>query len=121
VYNDFYLRSEDDPKYFPDTLSVQNELENLTTQVRMTLLTSKNEVLGMDEFGFGALDYLFDTNLINTLTVASVAKEQIDQYCTLAKDHLITTEANVFQLEKYRDGIALDISIDGDLELGLLL
>lgn len=121
MYNDFYLRVPGDPKYFPDTLTVQNETENLLTQIRMTLLTSKNEVLGLPEFGFGAHDFLFDTNLINTDTVAEVAKEQIDTYCTLAVNHSIETDANVFALEKYRDALALDITIDGDLELGLML
>ena len=121
MYNDFYLRSPDDPQYFPDILAVQNDTENLLTQIRMTLLTSKGEVLGMPDFGFGAHDYLFDTNMINTSTVADVAKDQIDLYCTLAEGRDIKTEANIFNLEKYRDALALDIKLDGELELGLLL
>lgn len=121
MYNDFYLRTIDDPNYVPGVLTVQDEIENLVAQIKMTLLTSKGEVLGMPDFGFSAYDFLFDLNYVNTQSISQGAKEQIDKHCTLAANHTIDTEAQVIQLEKYRDAIGLAIDVDGGGGFGVLL
>jgi hypothetical protein len=121
MYNDIYLRSEDDPNFVPDTLTTSDELENLVTQTRMTLLTNVGEVLGFPYFGFSAMDYLFELNYINLNSLATGAKDQIDTYCTLAENHKVETSAQVYKLEKYRDAVGLNIDIDNLGGFGVLL
>lgn len=121
MYTDFYVRTQDDPNFIPDVLASNNELENLVTQIRMTLLTTENEVLGMPDFGFSAFKYLFNSNYVNVDTVAAAAKQQIDTYCTLAPTHNVETEANVYEIEKFRDALGLDVTIDGRGSFGVLL
>lgn len=121
MYNDFYLRTSEDPNFIPDVLTVQDEMENLVTQIRMTLLTSKCEVLGIPNFGFSAYDFLFDFNYINLVSVEDGANEQINTHCSLMENHTLSAKASVFKMEKYRDALGLNLDIDNKGSFGVLL
>ena len=57
---DFYMRSPGDPKYKEGILQTSEDIEEAISQIRMTLLTEKGEVLGEPDFGIDVNRYLFD-------------------------------------------------------------
>ena len=57
---DFFFRNPIDPNYRTGIYESRDEIENTITQIRMTLLTRKGEVLGEPNFGFDATGYLFE-------------------------------------------------------------
>jgi hypothetical protein len=120
MYLDFYMRTQDDPNFVPGQFQVSNLTEALVEQIKMSLLTSKGEVMGDPNFGFGAYDYLFDTHTANTAAITASADTQIQSYVTLSQNISVTTAAIVYQVEKYRNAIGLDVQI-GDLgKFGIL-
>lgn len=114
------MRPETDPNFIPNILMVSDQTEALVEQIKMTLLTDRGEVLGDPNFGFSAYDYLFSTNSVDISAIESKAGEQISSYATLSNKVQVTTQANVYEIEKYRNAIGLDINV-GDLgKFGIL-
>lgn len=109
---DFYTRDENDPKFRPDQVEVYDELEACITQVRMTLLTNKGEVLGESDFGIQVEKYLFDFDL-NPFQLADEANSQVSKYVSESQRRKIgispyyTTDSNGNKL------YVLNINIDG--------
>lgn len=90
-YRDFYLRPESDPAYQPDQLEVYDELENALQQIRMTLFTSKGEVLGEPNFGTDVDKYLFEFE-IDPFSLTRDASSQINTYVSEAKKRKMTVK-----------------------------
>lgn len=120
MYLDFYLRPQDDPNYIPGVFAVSDPTEALVEQIKMTLLTGKGEVMGDINFGFGAYDYLFDTHTADTATISAKADEQIAGYVTLSQKTEVTTAAIVYEVEKFRNAIGLDIQVGTHGKFGIL-
>lgn len=120
MYLDFYLRPPDDPNFISNTFVVSDQTECLVEQIKMTLLTNKGEVMGDTNFGFGAYNYLFDTHTADTAAITANADQQIANYVTLANKVEINTSAVVYQVEKYRNAIGLDIQVGVLGKFGIL-
>lgn len=112
---DFYFRSTTDPNYISGVFESKNDIENTITQVRMTILTKKGEVLGEPMFGLDATKYLFEFEGYPIDLLEKEASEQIQNYVMLAKKYEIVP--TVFNLDDVSDmfkvGLGLDISING--------
>ena len=109
---DFYMRSENDPKFRPDQIEVYDEIESCINQIKMTLLTNKGEVLGEPNFGLQVERYLFDFEL-DPFKLAEDANSQIDQYVTESKKRNVKIKPSYSSDDKDRKIYALKISIDG--------
>ena len=112
---DLYLRAPGDPNYVENVTSSTNELENTISQIRMTLLTRKGEVLGEPDFGFDPTKYLFEFEGFDMDPIEKEANDQIQEYVMMAK--LYTIRAEAFTLDDitdvYRTGLGLGVSING--------
>jgi len=120
MYLDFYMRTQDDPNFVTGVLQVSDPTESLVEQIKMTLLTDRGEVLGDSNFGFGAYDYLFDTHTADTQAISAKADQQINSYVTLANKTEVKTSAVVYEVEKYRNAIGLDIQVGQQGKFGIL-
>ena len=113
---DFFFRNPTDPNYRPGIFESRDQIENTISQIRMTLLTKKGEVLGEPEFGFDATGYLFEFEGGPLDHIEKVADEQIHNYVMMSK--LFTIEAKAFTLndlsDSYKSGLGISIEINGN-------
>ena len=114
------MRTQDDPNFIPGVFTVSDQTEALVEQIKMTLLTDRGEVMGDPNFGFGAYDYLFDTHTANTAAITAKADQQIASYVTLSNQVEVKTAAVVYQVEKYRNAIGLDVQVGELGKFGIL-
>ena len=112
---DFFFRDPLDPNYRTGIYESRNELENTITQIRMTLLTRKGEVLGEPDFGFDATGYLFEFEGDSLDNIEKVADEQIHNYVMMSRLYTITSKP--FTLDDISDihkaGLGITIQING--------
>jgi phage baseplate assembly protein W len=92
---DFYLRTQEDPKYRPDQLEVSDDLEATLQGIRMTLFTNKGEVLGDPDFGVSLNNYLFEYS-IDPFSVARDAAEQINRYVGETRKRKIEVKPSIY-------------------------
>jgi len=112
---DLYFRATDDPNYVDGKVSVKEPIENTVTQIRMTLLTKKGEVLGEPDFGFDATKYLFEFEGVSQSSLEKEADAQIHDYVMMSKIYAVGVEAFVLEdiADLYKTGLGLAISLDG--------
>jgi len=119
---DFYFRGTDDPNYKSDIFESTNDIENTVSQVRMTILTRKGEVLGEPNFGLDVTKYLFEFEGYPIDILEKEAAEQIQNYVMLAKINEVVPTA--FALDDAGDmlkvGLGLDVSINGKRTFAVL-
>lgn len=119
---DFYFRATTDPNYKPDIFESTNDIENTVSQVRMTILTRKGEVLGEPNFGLDVTKYLFEFEGYPIDILEKEAAEQIQNYVMLAKVNEVVPTA--FALDDAGDmfkvGLGLDVSINGKRTFAVL-
>lgn len=112
---DFFFRDPTDPNYRTGIYESSDEIENTITQIRMTLLTKKGEVLGEPNFGFDATGYLFEFEGGSLDHIEKVADEQIHNYVMMSK--LYTIAVKPFTLSEisdiYKAGLGITIEING--------
>jgi hypothetical protein len=111
---DFYFRAESDPNYIPNLLSSTNDVENTITQVRMTLLTRKGEVLGEPDFGLDATKYLFQFEGTDLDVLEKEANDSISEYVMMSKIYNVRAEAFTFDdlSDIYKANLGLDITVN---------
>lgn len=112
---DLYLRAPGDPNYVEDVTMTSDLSENTITQVRMTVLTKKGEVLGEPEFGFDPTKYLFEFEGTDLQPMEREANNQILEYVMMSKIYSIKAVPFTFNddMNVYRMGLGLGISIEG--------
>lgn len=112
---DFYFRAEDDPNYIQNLISSTNDVENTITQVRMTLLTRKGEVLGEPDFGLDATKYLFQFEGTDLEVLEQEANEAISEYVMMSKLYNVRADAFTFDDlgDIYKANLGLDITVNG--------
>lgn len=119
---DFYFRAPGDQNYKADIFESTNDIENTVSQVRMTLLTRKGEVLGEPNFGLDVTKYLFEFEGYPIDILEKEASDQIQNYVMLAKIYEVVP--NAFTLDDAGDmfkvGLGLDISIKGKRTFAVL-
>jgi len=112
---DFFFRDPLDPNYRTGIYESSDEIENTITQIRMTLLTKKGEVLGEPNFGFDATGYLFEFEEESLDNIEKSADEQIHSYVMMSK--IYTIVATPFTLSDIADvhkaGLGITIAING--------
>jgi len=119
---DFYFRAEDDPNYQAGILESNNDIENTVSQVRMTLLTKKGEVLGEPNFGLDVTKYLFEFEGFPLKVLEREAASQIADFVTMSRIYEVVPTA--FQMDDLSDphkvALALDVAINGKRTFAVL-
>ena len=112
---DFFFRNQLDPNYRIGIYESRDQIENTITQIRMTLLTRKGEVLGEPDFGFDATGYLFEFEGESLNHIEKTADEQIHNYVMMSK--IYTIEAKAFTLNElsdiYKAGLGISVEVNG--------
>ena len=110
---DFYMRPEEDPRYIQDQIEVYDSLEAVLTQVKMTLLTSKGDVLGEPNFGLDVEGRLFEYS-IDLEQFTEEANNQVSAFIPESAFRNIKVSASTFEMgQSHRIGAMLNINIDG--------
>lgn len=115
---DFYMRSEGDPKYKRGILQVSDDTEEAISQIKMTLLTDKGEVLGEPEFGLEVNKYLFDFET-DPFGLSNEANLQIEKYVASSKIKNIEVSPSKFTDDRDRDVFVLEVNINGNNSFGV--
>ncbi len=115
---DFYMRSEGDPKYKSGVIQVSDDTEEAISQIKMTLLTDKGEVLGEPEFGLEVNKYLFDFET-NPFGLSNEANLQIEKYVASSKIKNIEVSPSKFTDDRDRDVFVLEVNINGNNSFGV--
>ena len=110
---DFYMRSDGDPKYKKGILQVSDETEEAVSQIKMTLLTEKGEVLGEPEFGLDVNKYLFDFET-DPFGLSNQATSQVERYVSASKFKNIEIKPSKFTDDRDREVFVLEVNINGD-------
>ena len=112
---DFFFRDPTDPNYRTGIYESRDKIENTITQIRMTLLTRKGEVLGEPNFGFDATGYLFEFEGDSLDHIEKAADEQIHNYVMMSKIYTIVTTP--FTLDEISDihkaGLGITVEVNG--------
>ena len=116
---DFYMRTLGDPKYIKDTLETTDDIEEAVSQIRMTLLTEKGEVLGEPDFGVNVNKYLFEFD-IDPFALSGEAEGQIDKYVTSSRKRDMQVRPGKYTDEKQRQIFVLNVNIKGTDSFALL-
>ena len=115
---DFYMRSEGDPKYKRGILQVSDDTEEAISQIKMTLLTDKGEVLGEPGFGLEVNKYLFDFET-DPFGLSKEANLQIEKYVASSKIKNIEVSPSKFTDDRDRDVFVLEVNINGNNSFGV--
>lgn len=114
------LRDESDPNYRTEMMEVNDDIEALVYQIKMTLGTNRGEVLG--EAGFGTdLDGMLFMSEFNANGFNMVVSNQIETYSELAQVYPVGVEMVQMPISQYRSAVMLDIKINGKSMFGVLL
>jgi hypothetical protein len=76
---DFVIRYPGHPKYDPNRIIEDDEVEVIVQKLEMLLFTTKGEVLGNLDMGINLEYYLWQTN-VTTGNLKNLVQEQIDIY-----------------------------------------
>lgn len=76
---DLVIRYQGHPKYEPDRLIEDDEIEVIVQKLEMILFTNKGEVLGDNNIGCNLEYYLWQTR-ITAINLKSIVEEQIETY-----------------------------------------
>lgn len=107
---ELYVKYVGDPNYDPNQVHIENEVQQLITQIETTLFTNRAEVLGSPEFGCNLEDMVYSLGL-NEQQIKSTIDSQIRTYCPLAKKYNVTCEVSFFR-GNVRDIAYVDITIN---------
>lgn len=119
---DFYFRPVEDPNYQEGIFESTNDIENTISQVRMTLLTRKGEVLGEPDFGIDVTKYLFEFEGYPIDILEREVSGQVQNYVMLAKSYEVVPTAFTLNddTDAFKVGLGLNISIGGKRTFAVL-
>ena len=107
---EIYIKTVEDPNHEPNKLHVEDEIQQLITQIETILFTRKGDVLGMPDFGCSLEDMLFTLGFAE-YKIKQEIRNQLTAYCPLATKHNVTIDVS-FQKGEVRDIGYIDIKID---------
>lgn len=107
---ELYIKYIGDPNYDPNQVHVENEVQQLITQIETILFTSKGEVLGAPGFGCNLEDLIYSLGY-NEHQLKSTIEGQLNAYCPLAKKYNVETKIS-FLRGTVRDVAYIDIAVD---------
>lgn len=107
---EIYIKTVEDPNHEPNKLHVEDEIQQLITQIETILFTRKGDVLGMPDFGCSLEDMLFTLGFAE-YKIKQEIRSQLNAYCPLANKHMVNIEVT-FEKGEVRDIGYIDIKIN---------
>jgi len=107
---ELYVKYVGDPNYDPNQVHIENEVQQLVTQIETTLFTNKGEVLGAPDFGCNLEDLIYSLGY-NEHQLKSTIDGQLGAYCPLAAKYNVETKIS-FLRGAVRDIAYIDITIN---------
>jgi len=120
MIKEFYIRPETDPYYKPGILETNREDETLVNQVKITLGTTRTNVLGEVDFGMNLIDYLYQFD-VDPNSISNEMSDQVNKYSEIARIHNIQFDAKKVKTFDGKVAILADMKIGGKNVLGFLL
>lgn len=111
MLRDIYAIPNNESRYKPNVLEVNNELDSIIQQVDCLLFTRKGEVLMMPDFGCDLHKYFFDTTL-NKTSIKNMVENQIKTYVYLDGKYKVDIEIDFVKWE-YNVAMIVDLIING--------
>lgn len=93
---DLYIGTPKDPNFQSDQVEIDNQIEQLMTQIETILFTNKGEVMGYPDFGCSLQDLVFKLNY-NKFQIKEEINNQIARYCPLANVYNLSVDVNFTQ------------------------
>lgn len=115
MITDIYLKKPDEPGYNELSLIEEQEFEVLLSQIKMTLLTPQNTVLGAEVFGVDEDGLLFEfSDSFDKTALEQAIRAQLSEYCTLLRNREYSIRVHVVPdgTNQYRDAVHVLITID---------
>lgn len=115
MITDIYLKHVNDPAYNEEAILETQEFEVLLSQIKMTLLTPNNSVLGFPEFGVDEESALFNFSDSYDLTKLEASlRFQLKKYCTLLRNRDWEVSAKIVPdgVDQYRDVVHVLLTVD---------
>lgn len=115
MITDIYLKRPADPGYDADSFIEQEEFSMLLAQIKMTLMTPTNSVLGGSQYGVDSEGNLFNfSDSVNLAGLETNVRSQLQTYCTLLKNRNYTVSAYLMPdgLDQFREVIHVMITVD---------
>jgi hypothetical protein len=115
MITDIYIKHENDPGYNAESIVEQEEIQILLAQIKMTLMTPKNSVLGENQYGVDEDKFLFTfSNSFDTIGIENTIRTQLQDHCTLLKNRNWTAKAYIMPdgIDQNRDAIHIMLTID---------
>lgn len=107
---EIYIKAYDDPGFEVGKLQLEDEIQQLITQIETILFTKKGDVLGMPDFGCSLEDMLFTFGFAE-YKIRQEIRNQLTDYCPLSEKHNVTIDIT-FEKGDARDIGYIDIKID---------
>ena len=120
MIKEIYIRNEKDPYFEPGIIDYSNEIENVISQIKMILGTSKGQVLGDYNFGVDIEYAVFNTKASSDEVKRNI-DEQISRYVVHGNNITISTDVNFGDSGKGYDYAVIDIYINGSKAIGFLI
>lgn len=108
---ELYIKIPGDPNYDPNLAAVENEIEQLKTQIETILFTKKGDIMGDSNFGANIEDLIYEFNF-NENELKREINDQLLRYCPLSNKYNVKVDVKFYR-GKIRDAAELSIVIDG--------
>ncbi|MDA9262905.1 hypothetical protein OAC86_00295 [bacterium] len=107
---EIYIKTQEDPNFEVNKLQIEDEIQQLITQIETILFTKKGDVLGKPDFGCSLEDMLFTFGFAE-YKIRKEIRNQLNDYCPLSEKHNVTIDIT-FEKGEARDIGYIDIKID---------
>jgi hypothetical protein len=118
MITDIYIQHEGEPRYDETNMVETEEMLILLAQIKMTLMTSKESVLGEENYGVDENRMLFDfSENFNKVSLENEIRFQLKEYCTLLKNRDWEVEAYIVPdgTDQFRDSIHILLTVDSNV------
>jgi len=114
---ELYIKTGEDPNFDPTSVDIEDEVQQLITQIETILFTNKQEVLGQPGFGVNLEDLIYSFNF-NEYEIKRTINNQLDIFCPLASKYAVDVDVD-FSRGEYRDVAVISIVIDNKYVVGV--
>ena len=114
---ELYIKNPGDPNYDPLQVDIEDEVQQLITQIETILFTSKREILGNPSFGANLEDMIY-TFAFNEYEIKRNIENQLRDFCPLADRYSTRVEVE-FVRGEMRDSANVSIIIDEKYAVGI--
>jgi phage baseplate assembly protein W len=107
---EIYIKVDGDPNYDPEKVHIEDEIQQLITQIETVLFTRRGDVLGSPDFGCNLEDMLFTFGFAE-YKIRKEIRRQFNAYVPLTNKHNVTIKIS-FEKGNTRDIGYIDIMIN---------